>query len=51
MAITFPWIMAAMSTMGSNAERHIAKIRHEKGLSEDNPSDHNVSDLENALTT
>jgi hypothetical protein len=33
------------------AKAHIAKIRHDKGLSESSPSGHNVSDLENALTT
>ncbi|KAG0645662.1 hypothetical protein D0Z07_8708 [Hyphodiscus hymeniophilus] len=35
----------------SDAEAHIAKIRQDKGLSETSPSGHNVSDLENALTT
>lgn len=35
----------------ADAKAHIAKIRHDKGLSEGGPSSHNVSDLENALTT
>ncbi|KUJ23971.1 uncharacterized protein LY89DRAFT_744561 [Mollisia scopiformis] len=43
--------MAAQSISPSDAEAHIAKIRHDKGLSENNPPGHNVADLENALTT
>jgi hypothetical protein len=40
-----------MATSHLDAEAHIAKIRHDKGLIEGSPAGHNVADLENALTT
>ncbi|KAE9371829.1 hypothetical protein N431DRAFT_559247 [Stipitochalara longipes BDJ] len=43
--------MGSISTACADAEAHIAKIRHDKGLIEGSTSGHNVSDLENALTT
>jgi hypothetical protein len=41
----------SISTPRSEAEAHITQLRHDKGLIEGSPSGHNVSDLENALTT
>ncbi|KAF8849225.1 hypothetical protein BDZ45DRAFT_240473 [Acephala macrosclerotiorum] len=43
--------MEVKFTSRAEAEAHIAKIRHDKGLLEGSPSGPNVSDLENALTT
>jgi hypothetical protein len=40
-----------MATPYSDAEAHIAKIRHDKGVVEGRPAGHNVADLEKALTT
>lgn len=43
--------MRGNPTSRSDAEVHITHIRRDKGLIEGSPAGHNVSDLENALTT
>ncbi len=43
--------MVSIAPSVEDAKAHIAEIRHNKGLSETGPDNHNVLDLESALTT